>query len=179
MSFEKEIIIFLQNFSTPFLDGVFVVLSYFFDWTIVVALSFILLLFKRYKETIYFLILEGVGFGVQTLLKSLINRPRPFVEYGEIKNIFEASSSSFPSGHSITCMMAVIILFIMIKDSKIKRKSICYALLGVALFLCLLNRMYLGQHFVSDVFGGFIIATIVAFPILKFGYYQKSEVKKA
>lgn len=180
MNFEKEIIIFLQSLRTPFLDGVFKVMSYFFDYPLVIALGIILFAFRKWKEGIFFLFLEAVGWATQTTLKKIIMRPRPYLTYGEIDNILEASSSSFPSGHSVTCMMAVIILFIIIKDSRLSKrgKALSYTGLGLMLFFCVLNRMYLGQHYITDCLGAFIIALIIGALIIKFFYYKSYSKQK-
>ena len=179
MNFEKEIIIFLQSLRTPFLDGVFKVMSYFFDYPLVIALGIILFACRRWKEGIYFLILEGLGCLTQTTLKKIIMRPRPYVTHEAISNILEASSSSFPSGHSVTCMMAVVILFVIVKDSKLSKRAKVwsYAGLEVMLFICVLNRMYLGQHYITDCLGGFIIALIIGVLVIKFCYYNKRLFK--
>ena len=174
MIFEKEIIIFLQSLRTPFLDGVFKVMAYFFDYPLVIALAIILFVCRKYKEGFFFLVLEGAGALTQTILKKIIMRPRPYIKYGEISNILEASNSSFPSGHSVTCMMAVIILFIMIRDGNLKKRSKGFLLAGLVLMLvlCVLNRMYLGQHYLSDCLGAFIIALSIGALIIKFFYYK-------
>lgn len=174
VNFEKEIIIFLQSLRTPFLDGVFKVVSYFFDYPLVIALGIILFACRKWKQGVFFLILEAVGWATQTTLKRIIMRPRPYLTHPEIENILEASSSSFPSGHSVTCMMAVVILFVMIKDSNLSKrnKGFLYAGLGLMLFTCLINRMYLGQHYITDCLGAFIIALVIGAIIIKFFYYR-------
>lgn len=175
MPFERDIIVFLQSLSTPFLDVVFKVMAYFFDYPLVIALGFILIIFKKYREAIYFLVLEGLGAGVQVLLKAIISRDRPYLAYREINNVLQASNSSFPSGHSITCMMAVIVLWVMVEQGTMKnaQKISCKIGLVFALVLCMLNRMYLGQHYITDVLGGFIIACIIGYPIMKFLYLKR------
>jgi len=172
MIFEKEIITFLQSFRTPFLDGVFKVMAYFFDYPLVIVLAIILFAFKKWKQGVFFLVLEGLGFGIQTLLKAIIARPRPYLTHPEIVNVFEASNSSFPSGHCVTCMMAVVILFVMVRDSNMRRKWLAYGGLVLALLMCILNRMYLGQHYLTDCIGGFLIAFIIGFIVIKFFYYR-------
>jgi len=172
MLFEKDIIIFLQSFSTPFLDGVFKVMAYFFDYPLVIALTLIFLLSKRIRECAYFLLMEGLGLGVQLILKAFVSRPRPYITYNAIENILPAANSSFPSGHSITCMMAVVMLWVMLNNSNLSKKyKIIYKCgLVFSLVLCAINRMYLGQHYISDVLAGFVIALIIGIIIIKFCY---------
>lgn len=177
MEFEVEIIKALQSASTPFLDWIFKVMAYCFDYPLVIGLAIILLAFRKYRETLLFLIIEGLGFAVQVILKAIINRPRPFLASSEVINILEASNSSFPSGHSITCMGAVVVLgFMVTRSTKLKNKKwICYAGLIVALILCMLNRMYLGQHYITDVLAGFAISFLIG--LVVFYLYLKIEQK--
>ena len=180
MNFEKEIIVFLQSLRTPFLDGVFKVMSYFFNYPLVIVLGIVLFACKKWREGFFFLILEGVGCLTQTVLKKIINRPRPYITHSQIENVFEASSSSFPSGHSVTCMMAVIILFVIIFGSKMNKryKNLSYAGLGLMLVMCLVNRMYLGQHYITDCIGGYLIALVVGALIIKLFYYKQNKEKQ-
>lgn len=177
MPFEVKIIEALQLMSSEFLDGFMRVVSYFFDYTLVIVLGLILLCFKKYSKLILFLALEGIGALVQITLKALVNRPRPFVAHQTIMNIFEASNSSFPSGHSITCMCAVVVLWYMVRTSTIKKsaKLSIYIGLILALVLCLFNRMYLGQHYLTDVLAGFMIALILGLIAI---FVYKKTIKK-
>jgi len=164
MPFEIKIIEFLQSFSSTFLDGFFMATSYLFDYPLVIIVALILLCYKKYSYLFLFLSVELVGFITQITLKSIINRPRPFINNDSILNILEASNSSFPSGHSITCMCAVVVLWYIISKSSngTRQKNIYKSLLVVAAILCAVNRMYLGQHYITDVLGGFIIAIIIS-----------------
>ena len=174
MIFERDIIVFLQSLSSSFLDGLMKVVAYIFDWPLVVALGIILLIFKKNKQALFFLILEGAGLLFQVVLKAIISRPRPYLTYPEIINILQASNSSFPSGHSITCMMAIIMLWVMVYESKMKKtaRGLSYCGLVLASLLCAFNRMYLGQHYLTDVLGGFTIALILGLLIIKFAYFK-------
>ena len=176
MSFERDIIIFLQNFQTPFLNGVFKIMAYFFDWPIVVFTALLLLIFKQYKSTAYFLTLQGAGCVVQLILKKLVARPRPYVTYLEISNILPASNSSFPSGHSITCMMLVVFLFVFLKSKRLKNTTRIFLniMLIILPILCLINRMYLGQHYLTDCLAGFAIAILIGFIVTQV-FYKKPK----
>lgn len=177
MKFEIEIIKGLQSMSSPLLDGVMKVVAYFFDYPLVIALFLILLLCKKRIESLLFLIIEGIGAGLQVLLKAIINRPRPFLASSEVRNILEASNSSFPSGHSVTCMGAVVILFYITYKSSLnqKRKGLCYAGLTLMLILCAFNRMYLGQHHITDCLAGFAISLVIGASVIQSYKFIKTK----
>lgn len=179
MEFEVNIIKALQSLSCPFLDAVMKIVAYLFDYPLVIGLFLILLLLKKHKESLLFLIIEGVSYGLQVTLKAIINRPRPFVSHSDILNIFEASNSSFPSGHSTTCMGAVIMLCYLIYKSNItkKKKIIYYSLIALMPLVCMINRMYLGQHYLSDCIGGFVLSLIVGTIVLSLYRFIKNKRK--
>ena len=177
MNFEVSIIKALQSLSCPVVDGIMKVLSFCFDYPLVIGLFIILILFKKKTEAGLFLIIEGISYGLQVTLKAIINRPRPFVSHSDILNIFEASNSSFPSGHSTTCMGAVVILVYLIYKANISRKNkiVSYVLVSLMPILCAINRMYLGQHYITDCIGGFILASIVGAGVIGFYVYFKNK----
>lgn len=177
MPFEVSIIIFLQSLSSVFLDMFFKATAYFFDYPLVIVLGLLFLIFRKYAHFFLFIIVEVVGCITQIILKAIINRPRPYVSHNEIRNILEAGNSSFPSGHSITCMCAVIVLWYIVKKSNIqqKYKTLSYVGLVLACVLCMVNRMYLGQHYITDVLAGFIIAFFISFISIK--VYDKVNLK--
>jgi len=179
MKFEVDIIKALQSLSCPFLDVVMKIVAYMFDYPLVIGLFLILVMCKKRIAAFLFLIIEGVSYGLQVTLKAIINRPRPFVSHSDVLNIFEASNSSFPSGHSTTCMGAVIILCYLIFASNIKKKNkiICYSLVAVMPLVCMINRMYLGQHYLTDCIGGFVLSLIVGTIVLGLHKYIKNKRK--
>ncbi len=165
MTFEAKIIRWLQSFSTPALDYFMAFFSYFGDFIIVLVLFCVLFYNRERMLAFYFLITVGVSTGVQILLKAIVSRPRPYVQYPEIRGIFNASGTSFPSGHSITSMcVAIFIIFWVLKTNPTTAKKIVTLVCcGLYLVWNALNRMYLGQHFLTDIIAGYIIELLIGF----------------
>lgn len=168
MAFEKEIIVLLQQLKNPVFNWISIVVSYFFDYPLAIALAVIFLICKKYKNAIKFLILEGVGLAVQLILKAIVKRPRPYVTYSEIENIYPASNTSFPSGHTLTCIIAVVYLYSLVNSSNMSKnkKILCKVGLGVMIITCVLNRMYLGQHYITDCIASILIGLIIGITLL-------------
>jgi undecaprenyl-diphosphatase len=113
-------------------------------------------LLRRHHKTLLFTwIAAFVGGGLlEKVLKVLVHRSRP---------IFNTSapaeqSLSFPSGHSMMCLigvgMLVYVLMIPGHSGGIRRSMLIAA--GTAFVLLVgISRVYLGAHFPSDVVGGF------------------------
>jgi len=81
---------------------------------------------------------------------------------------------SFPSGHTSTAFsMALLLAAIM------KRKYWCIILPLIA-FMVGYSRVYLSQHFVTDVFAGMTIGIITAYLslLIYFSYLKRGEQKK-
>lgn len=88
-------------------------------------------------------------------LKAIVNRPRPN-ETDEVAKLFETNGSSFPSGHAMTAVMffgfLAVLLEVHVRSRPLRRLLIALTVF-IALGICL-SRVYLGNHFTSDIVGG-------------------------
>lgn len=129
-------------------------------WQIVVSatviLSFILWLWKK-RIHLLPLWVTIIGSGLFTSLGKLaFHRPRPDVA------LYIEDTFSFPSGHATIAVafygFLVYILFRQIKKWKYKINALFF---GITLILAIgLSRLYLGVHFLSDVWGGYLLGTL-------------------
>ena len=118
----------------------------------------------------------GVTGFTNLILKNLVKRTRPM----EIK-LIDAHGYSFPSGHSsISTAIGLVLIYFILK--RIKNKKISYILSGLILAYLMLvgiSRVYLGVHYPTDVYGGWVIAIIWSFiTISTYKFCMKKGVNK-
>jgi undecaprenyl-diphosphatase len=140
----------------PVLDPIFSVVTHLGDGGILwILLGILLICSKKYRKAgIAMLIALGIGaIFANLIVKPIVARPRPFVEFSELELIIPAPSGySFPSGHSLASFTGAVIL------SWTNRKWIFPSFLMAALIA--FSRMYLCVHYFSDVLTGSILGVI-------------------
>ena len=103
-------------------------------------------------------------------LKAIVHRPRPNTADSIIR-LFDTSGSSFPSGHAMTAVMFFGFLAVLI-EVHIRSRPLRRLLIALNIFLIVGicgSRVYLGNHFLSDIIGGiaagllFLFAWFVAY----------------
>lgn len=132
-----------------------------------------------FKKTRWAGVAVGAAFVVDVLivnviLKSAINRTRPWVDYPELGfhefheliGVREPSDSSFPSGHTAALFAAATALVMYYKVKGLPA-------LGVALLVAI-SRIYLCMHYPSDVLGGIVIGSACGVA----GYFIAKFIKK-
>jgi undecaprenyl-diphosphatase len=119
-----------------------------------------LLMLKKYHELLLVLaaVLGGalLGFG----LKEFFGRERPDLIY----RLTDATSLSFPSGHSMMSTVIYLSLAALLARIQHERKVRIY-IISVALFLAFIigfSRVYLGVHYPTDVIGGWTLGLVWA-----------------
>jgi len=98
---------------------------------------------------------------VNVLLKDLIRRPRPAVDLVDVFRVLD--SYSFPSGHVMfyICYFGFLwfLVFTLLKHSWIR--TLLLVLLGSLIALVGVSRIYLGQHWASDVLGAALLGGVL------------------
>ncbi|MCL2757203.1 MAG: phosphatase PAP2 family protein [Coriobacteriia bacterium] len=126
-----------------------------------IVFAIVLLFFKKTRKTG---IMMGVALIVMlivndNILKPLIARPRPFDYPGWPGFIYPEiafrvpTSFSFPSGH--TCAAVAVTTVLLIQDRRLGIPAAVYA------FLMCFSRIYLFDHYCTDVFGGIVLGIII------------------
>ncbi|HLG64083.1 MAG TPA: phosphatase PAP2 family protein [Ktedonosporobacter sp.] len=151
-----------QENKSPFLSTLMVAVSYLGNsglvFPLLIGLTALVFWMVRLRlEAVLIVVLSAVSSVVNVGIKLLVSRPRPTAKLVEI--IQHASGASFPSGHVMSYVAFFGLLFslgvILLKRDRLWH----YALLIIsALFVILVgpSRVYLGDHWASDVIGGYL-----------------------
>lgn len=151
MNWDSQLVTFFnQGLAHPLLDGLMVTITVG-AMPLAAIMPLLLVLVGKQREGIALL----VTFIVSTLLavgiQFLVMRPRPV----DIRAVQIASAfPSFPSGHAAAALSGATLV------SLVWRRASFLALPGAAL-VCF-SRLYLGQHYPSDLLGGAILGVAVA-----------------
>ena len=126
-------------------------------FTLVGIIILLLLLSKNKKEGIYLSINVILIFLLNTIIKLIIHRPRPY-GYNLIKEDFY----SFPSGHAmVSTTFYGFIIYLIYKNVKNKKiKYILISLIFILIILIMISRIYLGVHYLSDTLAGFSLSIV-------------------
>ncbi len=165
----------INGIQTPFLDSTMQVVSYpgAFPYCIIASLlaGLVFWLFKKKIEALFIVGVPYAGVVISYILKFLIDRPRP---------LEDGLENSFPSGHTIytSILMGLIIYFL---PQLVKNKTwriLLQTLAGLSIPLMGFSRLYLQQHWLSDIISSLIIGTLVLVPaIISYKYVMKREIK--
>ncbi len=151
MDFEVDLIRILQAKSNDFLDVLNHIFSFFGTelFFMMVAVVLYWCIDKKFAYRLFNAYILGVA--LTNVMKISFKRTRPFNAYPEVKSIGDGEESfSFPSGHTET--VSSLSTLISIKYGKRFR---IIPVIGILLtLLVMISRMYLGQHYLSDVFCG-------------------------
>lgn len=146
--------LFLQSFSSPALDRIFLLLSYLGNELIFMAVVATIYLCIDKEKGLHLAIGLFSSFTLNSGIKDLLKIPRPF-EYNDMLRRIDLTMSpgySFPSAHAqLSSSMAVGI-------TRYYRKPGIFCCI-LALFIGL-SRLYLGVHTPVDICAGFLLGSL-------------------
>lgn len=100
-----------------------------------------------------------------TGMKDFVHRARPSPDLVGV--LVPLNSPSFPSGHVVqyTMLFGFTFFLVYVLAPRSTLRTAALALLAVPIALVGFSRMYLGQHWLSDVLGGYAVAALLLIPV--------------
>jgi membrane-associated phospholipid phosphatase len=144
---------------------------------VIIAGLIILLIyaFGLHWEAVMALIAALFTTGINVLVKDLVQRPRPTPN---LVNVFaKLPSYSFPSGHVMFYLgffgFIWFLAFTLLKPSL--KRSLLLVFFGILIVLVGVSRIYLGEHWPSDVLGSYLLGSLTLVVIIQFYLWGKKR----
>lgn len=184
-SWDLAISRFMQSNHNVFLDYFFAGVSwpgYPPQVTIFTPILIILIVAKKwFREAIWESVAGGIVSALGYTFKYWVNRPRaPETLVNIVHKGLEGGKYSFPAGHVETyvALLGFLAVIFFLKMQKSVKRSL---LIGICLFLIIFvgpSRVYMGEHWASDVIGGYLVG-LITLSITLIGYLKtKDDAKK-
>ena len=152
--------ILLNSYHTNWLNTFFINYTNVGDGIFALCISVILFFYKRKKQALALLLSFLISGLLVQIIKNLVSSPRPrlFFTSGQYTQFIEgvtlSNNSSFPSGHTASAF-AVATVLVLTMQNKTWQLPILFAATLVGY-----SRMYLAQHFLTDVVMGAFLGVI-------------------
>ena len=152
-----------------------IAVTYLGNWQTVVTVGAVLLVLPRTRRRYG---LPFVGFSAAStvlyrIMKAVFARPRPELAV----RLIEESGWSFPSGHSMNCIVCYgILIYLLRRHCQDRRLANALTILLSLLILSIgCSRVYVGVHYPTDILGGWSLG--LAFLLAATLICEKAETR--
>ncbi len=172
-----EIVKFLQQLSNPVLDLFMRIITQFGDIYFYLAIGIVFYWIIDKKFGFKLLVAFLFSMTINGLIKSIVKRPRPFHEDPSLlmSNFDATDGFSFPSGHS----QGIFSMGTLLIKERGSIKWLKYSLIFLMIFVPI-SRVYLAQHYLSDVLVGAVIGilfSLLGLFLLEYGSENKEDIR--
>ncbi len=169
----------LQSINIPLFRELMTIVSWpgFSPQSIIITVLIVLVIygFGLQWEALMALMAAVFSTAINVLVKDLIQRPRPADPLVQV--LEKLNSYSFPSGHVMfyTCFFGFtwFLAFSLLKPSV--KRSLLLVFFGGFVLLVGVSRIYLGEHWASDVLGAYLLASLTLVVIIQVYRWGKTR----
>ena len=167
----------LQETTNPIVAGVLTFISaigYPVQSAILLVVAVVVLWSIRLRLEALFVVISLLADAFGALLKVLVGRQRPLPSVVHVAQ--QLSDGSFPSGHTLHYTVFYgFLIFVVVTNFQPSWQRICaIVLLALPIALIGLSRVYLGEHWPTDVVGGYLIGALCLVPLIA-GYIWSKQ----
>jgi membrane-associated phospholipid phosphatase len=157
----------LQQFQNPAFASLMTWVSWFGfapqSWVMPLVVAALFTVRKLWPEAVWVLGTQAASL-VAIGIKDLVHRARPS---GDLVGVVSRlDSPSFPSGHVVqyTMLFGFTFFLVYVLTHPSMLRTLALMLLALPVILVGPSRLYLGQHWLSDVLGGYVVAAMLLIP---------------
>jgi membrane-associated phospholipid phosphatase len=167
----------IQSLDSPLFAGFMTLISWAGfspnSMIVTVIIAIVLYLYGLHWESVTALVASLSSGLANQLIKNFIQRPRPSVD---LVNVFDVLDSySFPSGHVMfyTIVFGYLwyLVYTLLKPSILR--TFLLGFFGSLILLVGISRIYLGQHWASDVLGAYLLGSVMLVAVVLFHQWGK------
>ncbi len=168
--------LWINRYHSPFFDEFFKIVTQLAEGYFITLVILCLMWFRSFKSAALVFFSNITAAAVTQLLKRFVFddvlRPKAFfqgiADLYFVPGVEVHSAYSFPSGHTTAAFATFFSLALL------SRKKYMKVLFFLVALVVGFSRMYLSQHFLSDVYAGAIIGTV--FSILLYQYFYIAPI---
>jgi len=165
-SFDLAITRAVQSFNPPWFDWLMHTISFtgfqpqVLVWIVLVMLALFVTGYRWESITMLFAStgISGLGYAV----KFLVDRPRPSSDLVNVTQLIENGRHSFPAGHvEVNVVVMGLLIYLALTVFKLSwLRVVLIIFLGSQIALVGLTRIYEGEHWFTDVIGGYLFGSL-------------------
>jgi len=174
-SFDFDMTVRIQDDIPLRFDYFFSIMSVVGRFEYMIGLLVLIILFRKRILGVIPFFLFGFAHVIELVGKTILEQPGPprmflRAQFGDFPGIHVFTDASYPSGHSLRAVFLTIIVVYLINKLNIPTaiKQFSNVAILAVLFLVLISRISLGEHWTTDVIGGGLLGASFAFLSLIF-----------
>ena len=142
----------------------------YFPWSaIVVVVALVILWLVRLRLEAIFLAITLLADALDGVIKQVVNSHRPSPTLVHV--VTPLSDPGFPSGHVVfyTSFFGFILFILLANFRSSWGRNLLSVIFALLIILIGFSRVYLGEHWLSDVVGGYLLGALCLIPVI-YGY---------